>query len=458
MNRQKWILLIAGGVLCLWAILGSGIPARADDTSCDGWIGSDTVDGLVVPQGDTCILAGTSVQGNIFVEEWGTLLATGVSVDGNIQARGAFRVEVGGDSSVGGSIQVFRSRQADIQAVEINGNLQLNDNWSSLSASDNRINGDLQAFDNRGGLWIAGNTIGGNLQCRSNDPPPEGRDNVVGGNMEDQCEGFGDEPPPAPTNTPTPLVEPPSPPTPTPTLEIAPTTAPTNPPPTPTQQPPTKTPRPTQDTGTLAAQDDQYTFIGDQLRIADPGLLANDSYPDGDSPRLVLVTQPKQGSVDIDQDGSFVYRVGYGPFQEDSFEYLLRGADGESNTAVVRLVMDDVQPPAVQWTGPIGDGERYDVEDGDRIVLEVAVEDDGVVEAVEFLRWDAVQEQYINLGTLEEAPYRVEVNAGSLNSGWNQIFVVAVDLAGNSPEQVPYIWLYKRVSLSHQIYLPMARK
>ena len=57
-----------------------------------------------------------------------------------------------------------------------------------------------------------------------------------------------------------------------------------------------------------AAQDDRYDArTGDSLGVAAPGVLANDSDPDGNRLRARALTQPANGNVELNTDGSFIY-------------------------------------------------------------------------------------------------------------------------------------------------------
>ncbi|PSB04486.1 hypothetical protein [Merismopedia glauca] len=161
--------------------------SQAEERICRGSIGSITVDNLKVPDGASCTLSGTRVQGSIVVGSNASLAGTNIRVIGNIQAENATRVNVGGTSSVGGSIQLKQGRAASIVGVTINGSLQMESNSGALSARSNKIGADLQAFQNTSGVVIQSNRIDGNLQCKENRPAPTGGGNVVQGNKEDQC-------------------------------------------------------------------------------------------------------------------------------------------------------------------------------------------------------------------------------------------------------------------------------
>ncbi|BAC90200.1 hypothetical protein [Gloeobacter violaceus] len=169
------------------ANLAAIAPARAEETTCTGSLGATTVDNLRVPQGATCTLNGTRVEGTIYVEANATLKASKVQVKGNVQAENAARVNVLPRSTVGGSIQIVQGGAARIDSVQIAGDLLFDSNSKSLIAYKNTIGGNLQAFQNNGGLTITANNIDGNLQCKENNPAPVGGENVVQGNKEDQC-------------------------------------------------------------------------------------------------------------------------------------------------------------------------------------------------------------------------------------------------------------------------------
>lgn len=157
------------------------------DATCQGFLGDVTVENLRVPQGASCTLDGTRVNGNIKVENGASLTAQRVTVIGNIQAEGASFVEVLAGSTVGGSIQLKQGGAARVEDVIVNGDIQFESNNGTFSAARNRVGGNVQVFQNVGGVTIADNAINGNLQCKENNPAPTGGNNIVQGNKEDQC-------------------------------------------------------------------------------------------------------------------------------------------------------------------------------------------------------------------------------------------------------------------------------
>jgi hypothetical protein len=174
------LLLLAG------AGLSTVGPVAAEERTCRGTIGAVVLDNLRVPQGATCTLNGTRLQGTIKVEAGATLNATTVRVNGNVQGEGARSVSLV-DSRVGGSIQLVQGGAANIRRNSVVADILFDDNTRALTAANNTVGGNVQAFQNTGGVTVARNRIDGNLQCKENAPRPTGGNNVVQGNKEDQC-------------------------------------------------------------------------------------------------------------------------------------------------------------------------------------------------------------------------------------------------------------------------------
>lgn len=173
-------------LLTLSAVLAAAPAALAKETRCVGTIGARTVDNLRVPQGRSCTLEGTCVQGAILVERDATLRATQVRVIGNVQAEGHRFVSLG-NSVVGGSVQFDQGGAFRVGAARITGALQVVSNNGESRLNANTVNADIQVFSHTGGIAITDNRVDGNLQCKENAPRPTGGGNVVQGNKEDQC-------------------------------------------------------------------------------------------------------------------------------------------------------------------------------------------------------------------------------------------------------------------------------
>lgn len=184
---MKRILAVA--LASVLALTLAAPAALAEERVCRGTIGAKTVDNVRVPQGATCTLNGTRVEGTIKVENDATLVAKGVRVKGNIQSEGFRNIRVADNSGVVGNVQLKNGQSdglARIVATRINGDLQFESNAAQIVARNNTVGANLQAVQNTGGIELTGNTIAENLQCKENNPPPTGGGNTAG-DKEDQC-------------------------------------------------------------------------------------------------------------------------------------------------------------------------------------------------------------------------------------------------------------------------------
>ena len=173
----------------LMALLVAAQAAQAEERVCRGTIGSATVDNLRVPQGASCTLNGTRVEGTVKVEQKATLVANTIRVKGNVQSEGFKNITLRENSVVVGSVQLENGLDGGSGRVlnsKVNGDLQFFSNDSRMIARGNTILANFQANQNTGGLVIQNNRISENLQCQANTPPPTGGGNTAG-DKEDQC-------------------------------------------------------------------------------------------------------------------------------------------------------------------------------------------------------------------------------------------------------------------------------
>jgi VCBS repeat-containing protein len=94
-----------------------------------------------------------------------------------------------------------------------------------------------------------------------------------------------------------------------------------------------------------AANDSYSTNEDTTLNIAAPGVLGNDSDPDGDSVSAVLQSGPSSGSLTLNGNGSFSYKPNDDFNGTDSFTY--RASDGSANSspATVTINVNPVNDP-----------------------------------------------------------------------------------------------------------------
>jgi len=86
----------------------------------------------------------------------------------------------------------------------------------------------------------------------------------------------------------------------------------------------------------------------DDLKISIPGtgggVLRNDT---GNSPEAILVVGPDYGSLNLNRDGSLTYQPMLNYNGPDSFTYLARDSEGDSNRATVELTINSVNDAPV---------------------------------------------------------------------------------------------------------------
>ena len=86
------------------------------------------------------------------------------------------------------------------------------------------------------------------------------------------------------------------------------------------------------------AVNDVYTATEDvTLTVSVPGVLANDSDPEGQTLTVTLISMASSGVVTLNSDGSFVYMAVANQCGSDSFTYAANDGRNGSNTATVSL-------------------------------------------------------------------------------------------------------------------------
>jgi hypothetical protein len=98
------------------------------------------------------------------------------------------------------------------------------------------------------------------------------------------------------------------------------------------------------------AVNDNYTMQQDgTLVMAAPGVLDNDSDPDGDPLTAALETNPANGSVALNPDGSFTYTPDTGFSGQDTFTYQAHDGLDHSEPVTVTITVE-LAPPTGEHT------------------------------------------------------------------------------------------------------------
>jgi PKD repeat protein len=98
----------------------------------------------------------------------------------------------------------------------------------------------------------------------------------------------------------------------------------------------------------VAAADAYTVGAGATLTVNPPGVLGNDSDPDGDALTAVLVSPPGSGTVGLQPSGAFTYTPAAGFVGTDSFPYRAVDARGEpSDPALVTITVSGAEAERV---------------------------------------------------------------------------------------------------------------
>ena len=93
------------------------------------------------------------------------------------------------------------------------------------------------------------------------------------------------------------------------------------------------------------AADDVYSAVeGVQLNVSAPGILANDSDANGQTLSSILVSDPGNGGLILNADGSFIYTPFNNFVGTDSFTYFANDGTMDSNTATVSITVNQSNP------------------------------------------------------------------------------------------------------------------
>lgn len=92
------------------------------------------------------------------------------------------------------------------------------------------------------------------------------------------------------------------------------------------------------------AVDDFYSFHGTTLTVPAPGVLANDSDPDGGVLTAALGTSPAHGNASVHADGSLMYQTGTPYVGQDVFTYELYDGQGGMTTGQVTVEVTNSLP------------------------------------------------------------------------------------------------------------------
>ncbi len=126
----------------------------------------------------------------------------------------------------------------------------------------------------------------------------------------------------------------------------------------------------------VAVADSYSTNEDTPLVVAVSGVLGNDSDVDGDSLSAIKVTDPSNGSVLLNSDGSFTYTPNTNFNGSDSFTYKANDGTVDSNTVIVSITVNPVNNAPVAVDDSASTNEDTLVTTGDVLSNDTDVDGD----------------------------------------------------------------------------------
>jgi CSLREA domain-containing protein len=184
------------------------------------------------------------------------------------------------------------------------------------------------------------------------------------------------------------------------------------------------------------ANADAYTTNEDTtLTVNAPGILSNDSDPDGDSLSASVNTQPSNGMLNLNSNGSFTYTPKPNFNGSDEFTYTASDGTDNSNVATATITVDPVNDaPAVALSG--GECPSYTSAQG---MIDLSLADDADPQNLSLSATSSnqalVPNAKITIGGSGENR-TMEVRAANNRSGTAKITLTASDQGGQSATQI----------------------
>ncbi|MEZ6117288.1 MAG: Ig-like domain-containing protein [Pirellulaceae bacterium] len=116
------------------------------------------------------------------------------------------------------------------------------------------------------------------------------------------------------------------------------------------------------------AVDDAYEIDeGQTLNVAAPGVLLNDSDPNGDSLTSNITTEPNNGTFSFNSDGSFSYTPAAGFVGTDSFTYRVSDGNEFSSDATVTITVNPLN------SAPVAANDAFSISEDNVLTTTVSV-------------------------------------------------------------------------------------
>jgi VCBS repeat-containing protein len=181
-----------------------------------------------------------------------------------------------------------------------------------------------------------------------------------------------------------------------------------------------------------AAQADDYEMNADRTLTVDaPGVLENDTEAENNTLTAVKVSDPSNGTLSLDSNGSFTYAPNSNFNGTDTFTYKANDGTNDSNTATVTITVRDTAPPAAPSTPDLAAASDTGSSSTDDKTNDTTPSFTGSAEAGATVTIFDGTTQVGNATANSSGAYDI-TTSGALGQGDHDISAKATDAAGNT--------------------------
>jgi hypothetical protein len=168
-------------------------PFLTSGNNCNGTYIANFTGNVNVTKGQTCILVGGHITGNI-TQTGGSLSISSSQISGNLQVNGGGSFSIGPSTTIGGNLQIQNlpggTAPSQVCGATVNNDLTFQSSAAAVmigstspACAGNTIGGNLTIQSNTAATTVDGNTVKGNLTDQSNTAPTQVFTNAVGNNL-----------------------------------------------------------------------------------------------------------------------------------------------------------------------------------------------------------------------------------------------------------------------------------
>ena len=181
--------------------------------------------------------------------------------------------------------------------------------------------------------------------------------------------------------------------------------------------------------GQPVAKEDVYETDEDKpLTVPAPGVLDNDTDAEGEPLTAEVADEPNRGTLDLREDGSFVYTPEKDYYGYDRFEYKAKDGTSSGSVARVEIIVNSIQDP------PVATNDSYQTDEDAKLTVPTLIfEEEAIKQVPGVLENDFDSDNDSITAKLVEGPKK-----GTLTFNQNGSFEYTPDSDFNGPDAFTY--------------------